>query len=62
MIAALLPYLTHPAYLLACGLMGILGLRRRGGFFVFLIMALLLTPLGALFIYHIAAERPADPQ
>jgi len=55
----LLPIVTHPAYILACVLLAIAGRRRRAGFFGFLIISWLLTPLGALFILIVAGPKPA---
>jgi len=52
------PFFAHPVYLLACVLLGIAGRRRRAGFFGFLIMSFLLTPLIALFILVVAGPRP----
>lgn len=57
----LLHVVAHPAYLLACALAGLLGRRRRGGFFGFALIALVLTPLGALLILYVGAERPTPP-
>lgn len=48
----------HPLYLLACGLIGIAGSRRRAGFVGFTVIALLVTPLVALIILFVAAPKP----
>ena len=52
------PFFAHPAYLLACVLIGIAGRNRRAGFFGFLVMSWLLTPLISLFILFVAGPKP----
>lgn len=52
----ILAIISHPAYILATVLVGIAGWRRRGGFFGFTLISLLLTPLVGLFILYFGAE------
>jgi hypothetical protein len=56
-----LAIIAHPAYLLACVLVALAGRRRRGGFFVFALLSLLLTPLSGLFILYVGGERRTAP-
>ena len=54
---------THPAFLLACVLVGFAGRNRRTGFFGYLVMSLPLTPLLMLFVLYVGAEKPSpDPE
>lgn len=57
MIGAILPIVTHPAYLLGCALVGVAGRKRRMGFFGFLIFSFLLTPLLGAFVLFVSAPR-----
>ena len=47
-VSAWLHMVTHPVYWLACFLVGLVGMRRRPGYFGFTGIALLLTPIIAL--------------
>ncbi len=49
---------THPAYLLACVLVGVAGRKRRTGFFGYTVMSFLLTPLFTLFVLYVGGEKP----
>lgn len=55
-----MPLVAHPAYLLACVLVGWAGRRRRAGLFGFVLIALVVTPLIALLILLVGAERPTN--
>jgi len=49
--------IVNPVYIGLCVLVGLAGIRRRAGFFGFTLVAVALTPLGALFILFVAAEK-----
>lgn len=61
-MSAVLPIITHPVYLLACFLVGVMGRNRRVGFFGAALLSLLLTPVLMFFVFFAGAEkrRPID--
>ncbi|MCB9528832.1 MAG: hypothetical protein R3F65_06275 [bacterium] len=61
-MSAVLPIITHPVYLLACFLVGVMGRKRRVGFFGAALLSLLLTPVLMFFVLFAGAEkrRPID--
>lgn len=55
-----LHFVTHPAYLIACLVVAILGRKRRSGLLGYFFLSFLLTPLVMLFVLYVGAE-PAEP-
>lgn len=56
-MSAVLPIITHPAYILACVLIGIAGRKRRLGIVGFALLSFLLTPLLMWFLLFMTGER-----
>lgn len=63
-MSAWLHIITHPVYLLACLLVGVMGRNRRVGFFGATLLSVLLTPVLMFFALFTGAEkrRPLDDE
>lgn len=49
---------THPAYLILCLVVGLMGRKRRTGIAGYFLMSFALTPLLMLFVLYVGGERP----
>lgn len=59
----ILPIVTHPVYIVACVLVGLIWRRRRTGFVGTTLLCFLLTPLlFPLFLYVTGPAKPSDPE
>lgn len=57
----ILPVITHPAYILACALIGIAGRKRRLGLFGFTLLSFLITPILSWLLLFVTGQPKPPP-